>query len=137
MPRKLSRKLLLGSLLALAACGAARVIHQDQTGGVIELQGDQAHAMDDATHQMAAHCGAKNFTVVSQGEEPIGTDPITQQNRATDSTTSPNGRTASTDATATTPQSPRTATAWRVHYQCAGAGAPPPAQPPPPAPPAY
>ncbi len=134
MLRKLSRSLLLGSLMVLAACGAARVIHQDQTGGVIELQGDQGQAMQQANQQMATHCGANNFTVVSQGEEAIGTDTITQQSQATDSTTSRNGRQSSTDSTATTQQSTRTATAWRVHYQCGGAGAPPPAPPPPPQP---
>jgi len=134
MLRKLSRGLLLGSFMVVAACGAARVIHQDQTGGVIELQGDQGQAMQQATQQMAAHCGANNFTIMSQGEEAIGTDTITQQSQATDSTTSRSGRTSSTDTTATTQQSTRTATAWRVHYQCGGAGAPPPAPPPPPQP---
>jgi len=90
--------------------------------------------MHQATQPMAAHCGANNFTIVSQGEEAIGTDTITQQNQATDSTTSRNGRSSSTDSPATTQQSTRTATAWRIHYQCGGAGAPPPAQSPPPQP---
>jgi hypothetical protein len=137
---KLSRGLMIGSLMALAACGTARVIHQDQAGGVIELQGDHGKAMEQAGQQMATHCGANNFTVVSQGEEAIGTDTYTREDQATDSKTSRNGRRSATDTTTTGQQSTRTATAWRVHYQCGtgapmGAGGPPPGEPPPAAPP--
>lgn len=137
MLRKLSRSLIVGSLMALAACGTARVIHQDQVGGVIELQGDHGKAMDQASQEMATHCGANNFTVMSQGEEAIGTDTVTREDQATDSKTSRSGRRSASDTTTTAQQSTRTATAWRVHYQCGGAGAPvgaggppPPAEPP-------
>lgn len=137
MLRKLSRSLIVGSLMALAACGTARVIHQDQVGGVIELQGDHGKAMDQASQEMAVHCGANNFTVMSQGEEAIGTDTVTREDQATDSKTSRSGRRSASDTTTTAQQSTRTATAWRVHYQCGGAGAPvgaggppPPAEPP-------
>ncbi|HEX2686420.1 MAG TPA: hypothetical protein VHN14_07370 [Kofleriaceae bacterium] len=136
--------MMVGSLVALAACGTARVIHQDQVGGVIELQGDHGKAMEQASQEMATHCGANNFTVVSQGEEAIGTDTFTREDQATDSKTSRNGRRSATDSTTTAQTSTRTATAWRVHYQCGtgapmGAGGPPggppPAGGPPPPPP--
>lgn len=144
MLRTISTSLMVGALMAMTACGAARVIHQDQAGGVIELQGDHGKAMEEASQQMATHCGANNFTVVSQGEEAIGTDTYTREDQATDSKTSRNGRRSSSDTTTTAQQSTRTATAWRLHYQCGGgapmgAGGPPPGPPgdqPPPPPPA-
>ena len=141
MLRTISTSLMVGALMALTACGAARVIHQDQTGGVIELQGDQGKAMEEANQQMATHCGANNFTVVSQGEEAVGTDTYTREDQSTDSKTSRNGRRSSSDTTTQGVQSTRTATAWRLHYQCGGgapmgAGGPPPGPGgPPPGPP--
>lgn len=137
------------AVLALGGCGSARVIQRTQAGGVIELQGDHGKAMEQANQAMAGHCGPNNFTVVQEGEEAIGTDTFTREDQATDSKTSKNGRRSSTDTTTTGQQSTRTATAWRVHYQCGapgaapmGAGGPPPGgdQPPPPAappPPGY
>jgi hypothetical protein len=141
MLRKLSRGLMVGSLMALAACGSARVIQRTQTGGVIELQGDRGKAMEQANQEMAGHCGPNNFTIVQEGEEAVGTDTITREDQATDTKTSRNGRRSATDTTTTNTQSTRTATAWRVHYQCGapGAGGPPPPPPgaggPPPPPP--
>ena len=139
---KLSRSLIVGSIMSLAACGTARVIHRDQVGGVIELQGDRGKAMEQASQEMAAHCGPNNFTIVQEGEEAIGTDTFTREDQATDSKTSKSGRRSATDSTTTAQQSTRTATAWRVHYQCGGAaaaGGPPPPPPgdgaPPPPPP--
>jgi len=73
--------------------GEGRVIQRMQMGGVIELSGDRSAAMKQADEEMAAHCGPNNYTIVQEGEEAI----------AEEST----GR--------------RTATAWRVHYQCNGA----------------
>ncbi len=131
---KLSRSLIVGSIMTLAACGTARVIHRDQVGGVIELQGDRGKAMEQASQEMAAHCGPNNFTIVQEGEEAIGTDTFSREDQATDSKTSKNGRRSATDSTTTAQQSTRTATAWRVHYQCGGAaaaGGPPPPPPPP------
>ena len=125
--------------MMLAACGSARVLQRTQTGGVIELQGDRGKAMEQANQEMAAHCGPGNFTITQEGEEAIGTDTIAQENQSTDSKTSRNGRRSATDTTTTQTQSTRTATAWRVHYNCGGAaGGPPPGQdmgPPPAAPP--
>jgi predicted phage gp36 major capsid-like protein len=139
MLEKLSRSLIVGSIMTLAACGTARVIHRDQVGGVLELQGDRGKAMEQANQEMAAHCGPNNFTVVQEGEEAIGTDTFTREDQATDSKTSKSGRRSATDSTTTAQQSTRTATAWRVHYQCGGAavgaGGPPPGAPPPPPPP--
>ena len=130
------RTLTLGLVVALAACGSARVISRTQSGGIIELQGDRGKAMEQANSEMNAHCGPGNFTITQEGEEAIGTDTVQQQNTAEDTKTSRSGRRSSTDSTTVGTTSTRTATAWRVHYQCngaAGAGAPPPAAPPPPA----
>jgi hypothetical protein len=148
------RKVSLGLIVALAACGSARVIQRTQAGGVIELQGDRGKAMEQANQEMASHCGPNNFTIVQEGEEAIGTDTYTREDTSAGSHTSRNGRTTTGGSTTTGTQSTRTATAWRVHYQCngaAGAPAPMPAaapmdpnqppmdpnQPPPPPPPGY
>jgi hypothetical protein len=114
MPRNVSRQLIGGALVALAACGTARVIQKTPYDGVIELQGDHNKAMEQANEEMAEHCGLSNFTINSAGNEAIG--PST-----------PPGSSPAQDSTAT---------AWRVHYQC-GEGAPvgtapPPSSPPPP-----
>ena len=139
MLRTLSRGLLIGSLMALAACGTARVITRNQVGGVLELQGDRGKAMEQANQEMAAHCGPNNYTITQEGEEAVGTDTIVREDQATDSKTSKSGRRSSTDTSTTQTQSTRTAVAWRVHYACGGAavgagGPPPPGEPPPPPP---
>jgi hypothetical protein len=134
------RKLSLGLILALAACGSARVIQRTQAGGVIELQGDRGKAMEQANSEMSAHCGPNNYTIVQEGEEAIGTDTYSREDTSAAASQSRSGRTQYADSTTTGQQSTRTATAWRVHYQCNGAaGGPPMAQPaagqPPPPPP--
>ena len=94
LPRSLT-----GAVLALAACGTARIVQKTAYGGVIELQGDHNKAMEQANEEMAAAC--PDFIVVLEGYEPVG-DP-------------PPGSSA--------------ATVYRVRYQCgdgAPAGAPPP-----------
>jgi hypothetical protein len=127
------RKLSLGLFIVLAACGSARVIQRNQNGGVIELSGDRGKAMEDANSQMASHCGPNNYQIVQEGEEAVGTDTFTREDTSQDSAQSRSGRRSSTDTTTTGQQSTRTATAWRVHYQCNGAGGgPPPGGPPPP-----
>ena len=138
------RKLSLGLILALAACGSARVIQRTQAGGVIELNGDRGKAMEQANQEMAAHCGPNNYTIVQEGEEAIGTDTYSREDTSAAATQSRSGRTQYADQTTTGQQSTRTATAWRVHYQCNGqpgapmaqpaaapAGGPPPPPPPP------
>lgn len=121
------RKLSLGFILVLGACGSARVIQRNQNGGVIELSGDRGKAMEQANSEMSSHCGPNNFQIVQEGEEAIGTDTFTREDTSSDSARSRSGRRSSTDSTTTGQQSTRTATAWRVHYQCNGAGGPPPA----------
>src|SRR5215831_371709 len=74
------RKVSLGLIVALAACGSARVIQRNQSGGVIELSGDRGKAMEQANQEMASHCGPNNFTIVQEGEEAIGTDTFSQEN---------------------------------------------------------
>jgi len=120
------RKVSLGLILALSACGSARVIQRTQTGGVIELQGDRGKAMEQANSEMASHCGPSNFTIVQEGEEAIGTDTYSREDTNAAAATSSNGRYTEAGSTTTGQQSTRTATAWRVHYQCNGAGGPQP-----------
>ncbi len=120
------RKVSLGLFIVLAACGSARVIQRNQSGGVIELSGDRGKAMEQANQEMSAHCGPNNYQVTQEGEEAIGTDTIQQEDTAQDSRTSRSGRRSSTDSSTTSTTSTRTATAWRVHYQCNGAGGGPP-----------
>src|SRR5262245_35002914 len=126
------RKVSLGLILALAACGSARVITRTQTGGIIQLDGDRGKAMEQANQQMASHCGPNNYTITQEGEEAIGTDTFTQQQTQDTEHTSRSGRTTTNDSNTQGVQSTRTATAWRVHYQCNGAGGPPPPGAPPP-----
>ncbi|MBA3461221.1 MAG: hypothetical protein H0T46_14750, partial [Deltaproteobacteria bacterium] len=64
--------------------------------------------------------------ITQEGEEAIGTDTFVREDTSSDSATSRSGRRSATDTTTTGQQSTRTATAWRVHYQCNGAGGPPP-----------
>ena len=123
MLRKLSR----GLILALAACGSARVIQRTQAGGVIELQGDRGKAMEQANQEMAAHCGPNNYTIVQEGEEAIGTDTYSREDTSASAHQSRSGRRQHADSTTTGQTSTRTATAWRVHYQCNGAAGPGPA----------
>ena len=130
------RTFTLGLVIALAACGSARVIARTQEGGIIELQGDRGKAMEQANREMSAHCGPSNFTIVQEGEEAIGTDTVATEDTSQDSKTSRTGRHSKTDTSTVNTTSTRTATAWRVHYACNGAGGPPaagpPAAPPPP-----
>ena len=128
------RKVSVGLFVVLAACGSARVIQRNQSGGVIELSGDRGKAMEQANQEMAAHCGPNNYQITQEGEEAIGTDTVMQEDTAQDSRTSRSGRRSSTDSSTTQTTSTRTATAWRVHYQCNGAGGPAPAGPPGPPP---
>ncbi len=120
------RKLSLGLFIVLTACGSARVIQRNQNGGVIELSGDRGKAMEQANSEMASHCGPNNYQITQEGEEAIGTDTFVREDTSSDSATSRSGRRSATDTTTTGQQSTRTATAWRVHYQCNGAGGPPP-----------
>lgn len=71
----------------------AQVISHFQSGGVIELAGDREQAMAAADKLMTQDCGGPNtYTITQEGEEAIGTD--------------------------TSGPTPRTETAWRVHYAC-------------------
>src|SRR5580765_6052290 len=121
------RNVSLGLIVVLPACGSARVIQRTQTGGVIELQGDRGKAMEQANQEMASHCGPDNYTIVQEGEEAIGTDTYSRED--TNSGGTSNGRSYQEGSTTQGQQSTRTATAWRVHYQCNGAGGPAPMAP--------
>lgn len=72
MSRSLSPGL-IGAVLALAACGTARIVQKTPQGGVIELQGDHGKAMEQANEEMAAAC--PDFIVVRDGPEPIADSP--------------------------------------------------------------
>ncbi|HWO25395.1 MAG TPA: hypothetical protein VNO30_41930 [Kofleriaceae bacterium] len=122
------RKLSVGLFLVLAACGSAKVIQRTQSGGVIELQGDRNKAMEQASQEMAAHCGGPgSYQITQEGEEVIGQDTYVREDTSEASKTSRSGRRNRTDTTTTGQTSTRNATAWRVHYTCGGAaGGPPP-----------
>jgi hypothetical protein len=119
----------LGLVLAIAACGAARLVQRTPYGGVLELQGDRGRAMEHATTEMNAHCGVNNYTIIQEGEEPVvGSNPYASPNNGPYGSGPPQG----------------TRYPWRVHYQCNNAGAPeampaaapaPDPAPPPPPPP--
>ena len=64
---------LIGAVLALAACGTARIVQKTAYGGVIELQGDHNKAMEQANEEMAAVC--PDFIVVREGYEPAADAP--------------------------------------------------------------
>ena len=68
--------------------GEARVVQRGKAGGVIELNGDRAVAMEAANKEMANVCGADKYVIVQEGEEAVGGDGSGM------------------------------ATVWRVHYQC-------------------
>src|SRR5262245_65187571 len=102
------RKLSLGLVLALAACGSARVIQRTQAGGIIELEGDRGKAMEQANQEMAAHCGPNNYTIVQEGEEAIGTDTYSREDTNAASQTSRSGRSTTAGSTTTGQQSTRT-----------------------------
>jgi hypothetical protein len=72
MSRSLSRGL-IGAVLAIAACGTARIVQKTPSGGVIELQGDHNKAMEQANEEMAAACA--DFIVVGEGLEPRADAP--------------------------------------------------------------
>jgi hypothetical protein len=113
---------------AIAGCGSARYVQRTPNGGTIALEGDRNKAMEAATKNMQAHCPG-GYQILSEGEAAIGTDTgarsDTQQNK-------------DGSVTQTAGQSTRTATEWRVTYQCNGAAPMPgPVGPAPmPAPPA-
>ena len=115
----------------LAACGSARVVNRNQTGGVIALNGDRGKAMEQAHREMAAHCGPGNYTIVQEGEVVVGQDTVARTDQDTYE------HRDGTSSTATGAASTRDATEWRVSYQCGGGGGAPPAPAggPPPAPP--
>ncbi len=132
------RKISLGLFVVLAACGNAKIIQRNQTGGIIELQGDRGKAMEQANAEMAAHCGGPgSWQITQEGEEVIGQDTFVREDTTEASKTSRSGRRSRTNTTTTGQTSTRNATAWRIHYMCnSAAGAPPPgdpnAMPPPP-----
>ena len=138
MLRRISLGFLFGALLA--ACGSARLVQRNQYGGVIALNGDRNKAMEQANQMMAQHCGPGNYQIVTEGEVPVGTDTMSRSDTNYGESSANNGQYSNTQggATTTSGTSTRTATEWRVQYQCGqGAGAPPPAGPAaPPAPPA-
>jgi hypothetical protein len=92
-------------VVLVAACGNARVITMTPAGGVIQLEGDQGKAREQAHYQMFAHCGAGNFLITYEGSEASDPDP-TQ---------------AAPDPEARTPT-----TAYRIHFSCTNRRAPPP-----------
>jgi hypothetical protein len=135
MPRRSNRSLLcaslVGALAVLAAgCGTARYVQRTQTGGTLALEGDRNKAMEEASKMMVAHCQGA-YTIISEGETVVGSDTSHQDQ----SYVTKDGRVVNQGG-----ESTRTATEWRVNYQCGQAAPPPPPPgyaPPPPGAPAY
>ena len=90
-------------VLSFGACGSAHVIHRDQQGGILQLDGDHDKAFAEATHMMAEHCGDHNFSIVKDGEETLGGPPATTGS----------GSGSGSDATHAPP-----VTVYRVTYEC-------------------
>lgn len=82
--------------MTAAPTGAATVVSRTQSGGVLQLDGDRATAMEQAVEQMIAHCG-HSYAITQEGEEAVGTDTVTGAGQ---------------------PSTTRTVTAWRMHYTC-------------------
>jgi hypothetical protein len=100
------RHVALALALAAVSCahGVARLVHRDQTGGVVELgsgrdEGDYAAAR----RLMMEQCGPAGAEVISEGEETIGARV----------------RTVGTPYVRTSRV--REETVWRIHYRCGGA----------------
>jgi len=78
MLRRPRRQYLIASALAalslLAACGSARVVQRTPTGGVIELDGERANAMERAHQAMAANCAPRGYAIVKEGKEGVEPD---------------------------------------------------------------
>lgn len=81
--------LLALSLAVVPSCvmGSAQIYSQDQSGGVLVLQGDEADAMKDATARMAAHCGAGAYKVVKRETVVVGAEQYTNSNSGYAATT--------------------------------------------------
>lgn len=63
--------------MVASACGTARIVQRNDHGGTIELDGSREQAMDRANDVMAAHCGEGNFSILTEGREPVATKPGT------------------------------------------------------------
>ncbi len=133
------RKLSLVMMLALAACGSARLVSQDPSGTTFALEGDRNKAMDDANAQMTAQCGPGAYHMVQQGEVVIGEDTFTQSDTQYGEKTSRNGRRTRGGANTQQQSSTRAAKEWQITFACNNAPAPagppvggPGGQPPPP-----
>lgn len=123
---------LLVAIAGLSACGHARLVERNQSGGTFALEGDRNKAYEDARGQMAAHCGGpQNFQIVQEGEFVIGSDTSYGEDTSygQNTATSKDGTRSSTAGGSSTSggSSTRAATEWRVTYQCLGAMAPAPA----------
>ena len=110
------------SAALMMACGSARIVQRNATGGVIALNGDPGKAMEGAHREMAAHCGPGNYTILEEREHVVGQDTVARADTYDhrDGTTTTAG------------QSTRDATEKRITYQCGVAAGPAPMGPPPP-----
>jgi hypothetical protein len=118
------RKLSVVMMLALAACGSARLVSQDPSGTTFALEGDRNKAMDDANAQMTAQCGPGAYHMVSQGEFVIGEDSFAQSDTQYGEKTSRNGRRTQGGSNTQAQSSTRQATEWRITFACNNAPAP-------------
>ena len=67
--------------------GSAKIRSQDQSGGVLVLDGDENKAMQDAQNKMAQHCGPGNYQIVKRETVKVGSEQYANSNTAYDETT--------------------------------------------------
>jgi hypothetical protein len=108
---QLSALFATAALLAMG-CGAARVVHRSQAGGVIALEGDRNKAMEQAHQLMAEHCRGP-YQIQEEGEHVVGTD----RSQGTSSYVTEDG-----EVIEETGESTRDVAEWRVRYSCGGGG---------------
>ena len=94
-------------------CGMARLVERAPNGSVVALRGFRDLAMNDARHQMDNQCGAGNYTIVREWEQPTGSVSSTSQNVSL----SDDG-TGTLRGSGTGQADTQQTTEWRVAFQC-------------------
>ena len=118
--------------ITFGGCGTARIVKQDQVGGILALKGDQGKAHEQAQQIMTQHCQGP-YHIVEQGETVIGS-----RTHGGEETYATRRGTVVTRGGSST----RDVTEWRITYRCglqpqrpgtitpvAPAGTPPPPPP--------
>ncbi len=165
MKKKYLGFVLIGGMITSGCImGSARIRSQNQTGGVMVLEGDEGKAMEDANKKMGIHCGPGNFRIVARDTVKVGSEnyanSATDYDERTDSATDSDtiaagsqrhgrngsdyveGQSTREDSSAVTQGGSSTSSVSgtrdvneiRITYQCGGAPAPAPVAGPAPGP---